>query len=309
MKILVTGCNGFIGSEVVSNALKKGHQVAGIARSATPYIALDHYYSSDMSVSTLVTTIEEFRPEAIIHAAGAASVAASFAAPLEDMQGGVRPWSHLLEAARISRQAPHIIYLSSAAVYGNASSAPLQECRPEAPISPYGYHKVLCEMLAQEYAACFSLKVSIARLFSVFGPRQRRLLVWDIFRKASSDQCDFQFDGTGDEMRDFLSSSDVALGLLKLAAYGNTGRLMTVNLARGEATSVKRMAEMVAQHVGNSQQPSFSGKVRVGDPGVLAADISNLRQCLPGWQPDPLDFSIGACVQYWMTNQSSTQSV
>jgi len=304
MKFLVTGSNGFIGSAIVAQALAVGHEAAGMARSATPLVPLTTYYSSDLSVAALSYAIREFGPDAIIHAAGAASVAASFSAPLDDMQGGLRPWSHVLEAVRTSDVRPHVVFLSSAAVYGNSSECALVESQAPSPISPYGYHKVLCELLAQEYAACFSVSISVARLFSVFGPRQRRLLVWDIFRKATGQPGLFQFDGTGEEKRDFLCVTDVASGLLALAEQKPTEGVATFNLARGESTSVRAMAESVSQHAGQARQPTFSGKVRVGDPAVLAADVACLHGHLPEWRPRPLADSLADCVQIWASDKS-----
>lgn len=304
MRVLITGSNGFIGSAVVAGALAAGHEVAGMARSATPLVELAAYYSSDLSVAALSHAIREFKPEAIVHAAGAASVAASFSAPLDDMQGGLRPWSHVLEAARISDIRPHVVFLSSAAVYGNSSLGALVESQEPSPISPYGYHKVLCELLAREYATCFSVPISVARLFSVFGPRQRRLLVWDIFRKATGKPELFQFDGTGEERRDFLCVTDVASGLLALAAQKPTKGVATFNLARGESTSVRTMAESVSKYAGYVRQPTFSGKVRIGDPSVLAADVSRLRGHVPGWQAQPLADSLADCVQSWASDKS-----
>lgn len=302
MRIAVTGSNGFIGSGICSAAARAGHSVLGISRGSTPVEDFGgEYLQSDVSTGDLAKAMAEFRPDAIVHAAGCASVAASMKNPGEDFKGSVVPWANLLDSIRKSGVRPQIFFTSSAAVYGNSGRQPLSESAPLSPISSYGFHKQLCEVLAREFSECHGLSVTVLRLFSVFGPRQRRLLVWDIFRKIRS-QPELVFDGTGEETRDYLSCADVAGAVAQLAGTLRPGgRLRILNLARGSSVSIREMCTTVARLAGCSKPVTFSGAVRAGDPAKWVADTRQLEKVIPSWKPMNLDISLGECLCEWQT--------
>ena len=300
MRIAVTGSNGFIGSGICRAAVDGGHTVLGISRSSTPVEDFGgEYLQADVSTADLSKAFEAFRPDAVVHAAGCASVAASLENPGEDFKGSVVPWANLLDSVRKSDVRPQIFFISSAAVYGNAGGGPLGEHTPPAPISSYGFHKQICEILAREFSECHSLSVTVLRFFSVFGPRQRRLLVWDIFRKIRS-QPELVFDGTGEETRDYLSCADVAGAVAQLAGTLRPGgRLRILNLARGSSVSIREMCTTVARLAGCSKPVTFSGAVRAGDPAKWVADTRQLEKVIPSWKPMNLDISLGECLCEW----------
>src|SRR5262249_11658349 len=132
----------------------------------------------------LAQALEDFRPELVFHGAGTASVASSLRFPAEDFRTANLTWSTVLDGVRASGQKPLLVYPSSAAVYGDPTELPTPEAVELRPLSPYGFNKLSGELLARQYAECFGLDVLVVRLFSVYGPRQRRLLVWDLFDGA-----------------------------------------------------------------------------------------------------------------------------
>ena len=85
---------------------------------------------------------------------------------------------------------------ASAAVYGNPSTLPVNETAELRPISPYGFHKIACELLAREAAQCFDQDVLICRFFSVFGRKQHRLLVWELYQQLVGSDDAISLDGT-----------------------------------------------------------------------------------------------------------------
>jgi len=122
---------------------------------------------------------------------------------------------------RRSGRRPLVLFPSSAAVYGDLKETRADEETPLAPISPYGFHKAACELLGREYAECFGLRVVVCRLFSLFGPTQRRLLVWELYKQLSGPAQTVWLEGTGEEVRDYLHVEDAAAAFLHLAGALN----------------------------------------------------------------------------------------
>src|SRR5438067_383664 len=217
MKIAITGSRGFIGGSFARFAAKDGHELLGISRSSQP----EHdwpgaHFHADTQHADLAPVLRTFQPDIFLHAAGAASVADSLADPLEDLRASALTFANALEGIRRADISPVIILPSSAAVYGNPASLPVSEDAPVAPISPYGFHKAACELLARESTECSGLRVLVCRLFSVFGERQRRLLVWEIFQQLAKSGEGVELQGLGTETRDFLHVDDVSSAFLGL---------------------------------------------------------------------------------------------
>ena len=145
MKILVTGSGGFVGGSFGRHAARAGHEVLGVGRASQPEVGWPSLHAqADVSSSDLAELIAAFRPDAVLHAAGAASVGASLARPLDDLRASVVTWANVLDSVRRSGARPLVVFPSSAAVYGDAASLPVAESAPARPISPYGFHKAAC---------------------------------------------------------------------------------------------------------------------------------------------------------------------
>jgi UDP-glucose 4-epimerase len=304
MKLLVTGALGFIGGSVARRAARQGHTVVGTSRvedpvpqggAGFPILVAD-------SPRALASSVRTVAPDVVFHAAGRASVGASLSAPDEDFEGSVLPWQTLLEAVRGMEKRPRLLFPSSAAVYGNPLSLPVAEDAPLAPISPYGYHKRVCEILADEYACCFGLDVTVVRLFSVFGAAQRRLLIWELFVQLIGGGDRAFLDGTGQETRDFLHVDDLADALLAVAERPREGGLRgadVINVASGEERTVLSLAESMRDIVAPAKEIGCRGHERPGDPGRWRADIGRLRSKAPAWRPRGLEEALRSVVADW----------
>ena len=303
MRLLITGSAGFVGGSVGRHAAAAGHDVVGVARRSQPEAGwVGQHVTADAATTDLAPVVAAADPDVVFHAAGSASVGNSVSAPLDDFRAAVVSWANLLDGIRRSGRRPLVVFPSSAAVYGNPTELPVVESAPVAPISPYGFHKAACELLAREYADCFGLRVLVVRVFSVFGPSQRRLLVWDLFRQAAAAEPEMWLDGTGRESRDYLHVDDLCSLVLRLAdGPGEAGGVRTVNAGRGEETSVLALAEHVrAATAGVDAKPiRCRGHARPGDPIRWRADVSLLGRLAPGWSPQPLADGIARCVAEW----------
>jgi UDP-glucose 4-epimerase len=303
MKFLVTGVTGFLGGAVARAAVAAGHEVIGLGRRAeTPAEIPCAYVQVDFaSPQALEEAIRAARPECLLHFAGAASVGNSLANPFADFEASTLLWYRLLDAVRRSELNPLTVLASSAAVYGSPETLPTPETAPLRPESPYGFHKVMCELVGQEFAQCFGLRVAAFRYFSIFGPRQRRLLVWEIFDQLQNDASELRLKGTGEEERDYLAE-DAAGGLTvalaeKLAREG--GGFRAINIASGRSLSVRTIAEQLCARLSLSPQIRVSGRAVVGNPSRWQADVSRLRSYLRECETRSFSESLADCVSAW----------
>jgi UDP-glucose 4-epimerase len=303
MRILITGSTGFLGGSFGRFAARSGHEITGIGRSdQTSGDWPGAYAQVNNDVARTAEVIDGFCPDIVFHGAGTASVGASFQDPFLDFQGSVLTCENLFAAVHRSNCRPLIFIPSSAAVYGNADSLPIDESAPLNPISPYGLHKSICETLARGWADEFGLRIVVCRFFSLFGTLQRRLLVWELFQQLSQKSEPVTIEGTGSESRDFLCVDDAANAFLKMSqtlCQAPAGYFEIINLAGGEETTVADLAEHLRKVLGARNEIRYRGLVRPGDPLRWRADISKLISIIPDWRPQSLRDALQLCIDSW----------
>lgn len=304
MRILITGSRGFVGGSVGRFAASANHQVMGVGRSGQPEVGWPgDYFQADISNADLSKAIRDFAPDVVLHAAGTASVGSSFDTPLDDLRASALTWANTLESVRRSGINPLVIFPSSAAVYGNQLRLPIAESAVIAPISPYGFHKAACELLAREYSACFGLQIMICRIFSLIGEAQRRLFVWEMYRQFTGSETTVWLQGTGDETRDYLHVDDLARAILELAVKREQmferETCPTFNIASGEETKAIEIALQMRHLIAPEKIVRCRNIERPGDPRFWRADISRLSSLLPAWRPALFSSSLARCIAAW----------
>ena len=280
--VLITGAAGFIGRHVASNFSDNGWYVIGLGRgdwSDWRDYGLDAWYSTDVTIESLLECAE--KPDTIVHCAGGSSVGFSVDFPALDFDLTVRVTSVVLEFIRVHSPSTRLVYLSSAAVYGQVKTLPIIEETPLSPVSPYGLHKQMAEALCQLYASQFGVSIVILRLFSIYGPGLRKQLLWDACRKLQQGGC--EFFGTGEEVRDWLHVKDAAK-LLFLGAQNATSTCPVINAGSGLGVPVKEILQHLSCQFGFELTPRFSSKYKVGDPDSYIADISKVSMW--NWVPE-----------------------
>jgi nucleoside-diphosphate-sugar epimerase len=291
--VLICGAGGFIGQHTSNYFVRKGWSVVGAGHSGSigfsDYAEKIPYFTGDFADRFFSQhLLDKVQPTHIIYLAAPADVANSFADPFDDFCKQTQPLFSILEASRKLKTSPKVLLVSSAAIYGNPSCLPVSESAQPSPISPYGFHKLQQELIADEFFTLFDLPICKARIFSTFGEGLRKLAVWEITRRAL--QNDFSIKGSGNESRDYLYVEDIANALNSICANGHF-KGEVINVASGNETSIKNLASLIYNSIGFKEEPQFTGQAILGTPQKWCADIEYLK--LLGFQQStPLEVGL-----------------
>ena len=286
--VWITGAHGFLGRHVSSFFAERGYSVAGLdlhsweadERARWKGAA---WVSGDVSVDNLdILMGEAGLPAVVFHAAGSGSVGDSFNRPEDDFDRNVASTARILGFLKNHDADALFILPSSAAVYGSQPPGPIHEDVTPCPVSPYGFHKTMAEMLCRSAVENFGLSCAIIRYFSLYGPELRKQLLWDVSGRLMKEPEELVLYGTGDETRDMLYVEDAARLAFVLAENAHKG-LQVVNGGTGVASSVRRIAELLIEHFGVPSKIRFNQEVRSGDPRHYQASIERTRAL--GFEP------------------------
>jgi len=281
---IVTGAFGFLGRHVARVFSENGFMVTGLghgtwSRAEWQHWGLAEWHTCDINMDTLQTYAQQ--PDVIIHCAGSGSVGYSMTHPMQDYKRTVSTTISILEFLRLYSPKTSFVYPSSAAVYGISNQLPIPESAPLNPISPYGVHKRIAEEICQSYATYFSIPVAIARFFSIYGPPLRKQLIWDACNKI--ERGDFDFYGTGKEIRDWSHVKDAAKLLFTLSSHASDSAPI-INGGSGEGTTVYEIVDRIMKKLNKSGTPQFSHIQKPGDPPGYIADINKAKAY--GWKAE-----------------------
>jgi UDP-glucose 4-epimerase len=290
MMVWITGAGGFIGRYLARELADAGHTVHGIGHGALDEtdrqrVGLGQWLNGEIDAANLNALAgRSGLPSTIFHLAGGSSVGLSIAQPFEDFSRTVSSTARLLEWLRGSAPECRLIVTSSAAVYGAEFDGPIPESAEPVPMSPYGQHKLMMEQLCRSYAVTFGIRSTIARLFSVYGPRLRKQLLWDICSRLQRDSRTLDLGGTGAEIRDWTDVRDVVRLLVKIGEIPQPETFRIINGGSGRGTSVAEITNMLVSNWGGEIAVRYSGVVRAGDPVSLLADDAALRRLPFDWR-------------------------
>ena len=295
MRVLVTGCAGFIGSWVAEALLRGGHEVLGVD------CFVDFYPRRHKEAN--LRQLEEWAPfrfvEADIsevddgllrewlggypfvsHQAAQAGVRSSWGRQFEDYtRYNILATQRLLEAAKeVSVQ--RFVFASSSSVYGQADVFPLREDGPTLPVSPYGVTKLAAEHLTRLYYLNYGVPTVALRYFTVYGPRQRPDMAFTALVTALAEGTPFRLFGDGSAARSFTYVADAAAAV-RLALTVPTAVGGVYNVGSGITTSLAALAQRVIAATGSRSSIRLPP---AGQPTGYVADLTRSRADL-GYQP------------------------
>ncbi len=277
MKIIIIGSQGFIGSNVTMYLESKSHNVF-----SCDFLDIrnqDNYFRINPFKSDYLEIFEKYQFDLVINCAGSANVGASIEDPFFDFDLNVNVVTKILGAIYKTNKDTRFINISSAAVYGNPTNLPVRTEYAETatPISPYGVHKRLSEILLKSYHDSFKIPTCSLRLFSAYGNGQKKLLMWDLYQKFQNENCNtIELFGTGNETRDFIHIIDI-LQQLELVIKHAPFNGESINIANGEAIKISKIGALFQNHLDSNKAIKFNNIIREGDPLHWCADISLLK--------------------------------
>jgi UDP-glucose 4-epimerase len=301
--ILVTGGAGYIGSHVVRQLGEAGERVVVLDDLSTGFrqaVLHGDLIVGNTGDSKLLDEIFAAHDiDTVMHFAAHTIVPESVADPLKYYRNNTCASRTLLERS-LNAGVRHVVFSSTAAVYGIPSSGEAAEDSPLAPINAYGTSKLMTEWMLRDVAAVTPLRYVALRYFNVAGSdpmgrigqaTAKATLLTKVACEVVVGKRDHVSifgtdyptrDGTG--IRDYIHVEDLADAHLKALAYlRRGGESTTLNCGYGRGYSVREllsMVETVAGHpIAKREEPR-----RAGDPPALVARAARIRSLL-GWQP------------------------
>ena len=278
--ILITGGAGFIGSHL-ADALVADNDVIVLddlssgSRENVPDNA--RFVEGDIRDEGVVADVTK-GVDLIFHEAAVVSVAQSIDEPEHCHDVNFDGTVTLLEAAR--RQDARLVFASSAAIYGDPDSLPIDESAPVDPHSPYGIDKCAADQYVRTYHDLYDLETVALRYFNAYGPRQTASDysgVISVFREQALAGDPITVDGDGSQTRDFVHVEDIVQANLRAATTDHVGT--AYNIGTGEETSIQALAETIQGTV-DTDSPIVHGEPRPGDIQRSRADVTRARQHL-----------------------------
>jgi len=302
-KVLVTGGAGYIGSQVVKTLIEAGHEVLVLDNLSTGHawaVGSAQLVVGDVGdQATLAPLFEAHRFDAVLHFAANIWVGESVRNPFKYYRNNVANALNLFNAAA-AYHVPHVVFSSTAAVYGEPSLDLLEESLPSAPINPYGASKMIAERMLTDIATASDMSFAILRYFNVAGADpeatigeatpDNQHIVKIACEAALGLRPGMQLNGTdyptadGTCIRDYIHVGDLARAHLDAFNYLRNGGQSTVcNCGYGQGQSNRQVIEMVKEVSGVDFEVR-EGPRRAGDPARLIASNDKIKK-LMGWEP------------------------
>lgn len=287
-KYLVTGGAGFIGSNIVDELVKRGHQVRVLDNFSTG--KKEHLSESLSKIELIEGDIRDRKTvdaavkgiDYVLHVAALRAVLRSVDNPTETNDVNINGTLNVFLAARDAK-VKRVVSTSSSSVYGDTDIFPLNEEHKPNPLSPYAASKIMGEYYAKIFARIYGLETVSLRYFNVFGPRQNPESAYSavipIFIDCLLKKKSPEIHWDGKQSRDFSYIDNVVLGnILAAETPGVSGEVF--NIACHDEYSVLDIFENLKDILKiHDVQPTFKPK-RAGDVRRTFADITKAEKLL-----------------------------
>lgn len=322
--ILVTGGAGYVGSVCSAKLLAQGHQVAILDnlsaghRLAVPAEAA--FYEGDIGDTSLLQEIVgKHLIEAVFHFAAKALIPESVTNPAIFFQVNLVSAFAMLEALR-ANGVRKFVFSSTAAVYGNPVTLPIDENDTKMPVNSYGESKLAFERILASYARAYGINAVCFRYFNASGAtdtlgedhRPETHIIPLLFEAAAGEREYFTIYGgdyptpDGTCLRDYVHVLDIAQAhILALKTMDGPG-FTAYNIGTGTSYSVREVCNAVEEVTGRPV-PVRIGERRPGDPAILCASPAKLMREL-GWVPVKSDLR-HIIVTAWQRKQVSQSAL
>ncbi len=311
MLCLVTGCAGFVGSNLVDRLLAEGHSVIGIDNFSTGQrrflelaLANPHFKLFELDLLELERLILKFSGvELVFHLAANADVRFGIEHPRKDLEQNTIATYNVLESMRVNG-VKKIAFSSTGSVYGESPLIPTPENGPF-PIqtSLYGASKAACEGLISAYCEGFGFQSWIFRFVSILGERYTHGHIFDFYQKLKIDPTHLEVLGNGKQRKSYLYVQDCIDGIM-LAVEKADEKVNIFNLGVDGYVEVNNSIGWICNELGVSPRLDYSGGDRgwIGDNPFIFLETKKIQAL--GWRPKfNIEQGVIRTVQYLKNNE------
>jgi UDP-glucuronate 4-epimerase len=315
MRVLVTGCAGFIGMHCAARLLGRGDEVIG-ADNLSPYydVALKRerlrqlesrsgfrFEQLDLAHAEAAPRLfASARPDVVLHLAAQPGVRYSLENPSSYIQSNLVAFNHVLEACRRHRPR-HLVYASSSSVYGSNAKLPWSESdNVDHPVSLYAATKKANELMAHAYSHLHGLPASGLRYFTVYGPWGRPDMSPMLFAGAIMEGRPIHVFNRGDMKRDFTYVDDAVEATLRVLDRAPDGAppWRVLNVGNHQPVALLEYIELLERALGRTALKEMK-PMQPGDVPATYADTRALRETV-GFEPStPLADGLARFAQWY----------
>jgi len=281
MNLCITGAAGFIGSHLTELALAMGTRVIGIdcflaesydanikRNNISQFIGnpLFEFHEIDMSDSIFPKVVKNC--EQVVHLAAMPGLMKSWQEPSLYVKHNIQATINLIESLEMNNLQRFILG-STSSVYGlNATGHTNSTLEP---ISPYGATKLSAELIAQSYMRSSRLPLQILRFFSVYGPRQRPDMAYDIFIRKIIQSEEITVFGDGEQTRSNTYVTDICDAIFQSLQLGSSGSIM--NISGVEKISINEAIRTIEDILGKKSEAIYEQSRRGDQRETLGASL------------------------------------
>lgn len=267
MKLLVTGCCGFIGSNFVNFYFRENTNVEIVNLDAMYYCASESNIHEDIrkseryhlvkgnlcSFDLISNILDIYKIDTVIHFAAQSHVQNSFDNALQYTHDNVVGTHTLLEACRKYGKIKKFIHISTDEVYGESMLTENEEKKHEGsvlcPTNPYAATKAAAELIAKSYYHSFKMPIIITRGNNVYGPNQYPEKLIPRFIEQLSQDKQVTIQGDGSNVRAFLHVNDVCSALTLILEKGEIGEIYNIGSDDHHEYTVTQVAHMLINKI------------------------------------------------------------
>ena len=293
MKILVTGCAGFIGYHLSSYLLKKNINVIGIDNINDYYDIilkknrlkiLKEYKNFSFNKFDLINRkkldliVKKNRIKIIIHLAAQAGVRYSIKNPNSYFKNNLEVFFNILEVSRLHK-INHLMFASTSSVYGENFNYPSEEnFKTDKPLSFYAATKKSNEVMAYAYSNIFKFSCTGLRFFTVYGPYGRPDMALFKFTKNILENKKIELFNNGNHARDFTYIDDIIDGIFSLIKKPKKQKILfnIFNIGNGNSVKLKKYIKLIEKNL-NLKAKVRKLPLQLADIKKTHSDISNLN--------------------------------
>ena len=309
-RILITGGAGYVGSHCAKALAEMGHEGVvfdSLVFGRREFVRWGQLIEGDIrDAAALDSVFAAHRFDAVMHFAAVAYVGESVTGPGRYYDVNVNGTRTLLDAM-VRASVRDIVFSSSCAIYGEPDVIQISESTLPNPVNPYGFTKLVCERMMDDFGRAHSLRSARLRYFNAAGAEPTAEIGEDhnpethliplVLDAAAGMRPAVTVFGTdfptpdGTAVRDYIHVCDLARAhVLAIKHLLNGGETIAVNLGAGRGISVRQVIDTVRQITGQTVL-ARDAPPRPGDPSILVADPTKARALL-GWMPERSDLAM-----------------